>query len=267
MNAIEALMKKSTHCNTVKQYPTLGFHKEVSTLCYPFLKKFNYCILNFIRLYNNGKIFYLCDNHDWLSYYLVNKYPSVGAFEQNSVFRHNKYVLWDALNDKDPIVIYSRKLFNIRYGITLVRPFKDGHDFFNFGTSDNSLSVLNNIINQLDKLDQFAEEFYDKASCLITAAEKSSIHLNTFESTLVPHNKLKKIYLGPLYNYHHLTEKELAYLKNLVDGMTMPEIANLWEVSPRTIEKHIEHVKRKLGCQTQCELGYLVAKLGIITNL
>lgn len=79
-----------------------------------------------------------------------------------------------------------------------------------------------------------------------------------------PHTSAEKIYLGPNYNYNHLTKKEISYLKSLIEGMTIPEIAQISHISPRTIEKHLENIKQKLGCTTQCELGYLIAKTGII---
>lgn len=247
----------------LKKYPALQFHKEVAAFSYSFLEKFNYCIFNFIRLYSNGNAFYLCDNYEWLNYYLSHGYPAIGAFEQNTSLRSNEFVLWSALDDKDPIVVYSRELFNIKYGITLIRKFKEGFDFFNFGTANNSLSAFNIITSQLNDLNKFIDTFYDRSKSLILTMEKTPLNLKELKCEPLS-SDVKKIYLGPMYNYSHLTEKEVSYLKNLTDGMTIPEIANLWNISPRTIEKHLENIKHKLGCRTQCELGYMVAKLGIL---
>ncbi len=248
----------------LKKYPGLQLHKEIAALCYPLFKQFNYCIFNFIRLYNNGDAFYLCDNYEWLNYYLNYGYPAIGAFEQNTALRKNEFVLWDALNDKDPIVIYSRELFNIKYGVTLIRQFSGGFDFFNFGKDIYSFSVLNVIMSQITVLNNFIDTFYEKSKSLISTMEKALLNITELQYKILPVDVVKKIYLGPQYDYSYLTEKEVFYLKNLTEGMTVPEVANLCHVSPRTIEKHLENIKRKLDCRTQYELGYMTAKLGIV---
>jgi hypothetical protein len=72
--------------NNLKKHPSLLLHKDIAEICQPFFQKNNFYILNFIRRYDDGRVFYLCDNNAWLQRYLLNGYPSIGAFEQTPEF-------------------------------------------------------------------------------------------------------------------------------------------------------------------------------------
>lgn len=247
----------------LKNHPLLDFHDDISGICAPLLQQLNFSIVNFIRLYHNQDVFYLCDNRDWLQHYLKSGYPAIGAFENNKIFREQKFVLWDSLDNKDPIVIYSREQFNIKYGITFIKPFNGGYDFFNLGVSTNSPAVLEKLSTQIEPIEKFISIFYEKAKKIIAFAKKNCLQLQQFgyvpAHVVVP----ERFYLGPTYNYQYLTYKEIIYLKGLLTGMTVPEIAKMNHISPRTIEKHIENIKQKVNCRTQYELGYTIAKLDI----
>lgn len=249
--------------NNFKKHPSILLHSDIAEICRAFFEQSDYCIMNFIRRYNDGTVVYLCDNRDWLEHYLNNNYPSLGAFEQNTVPIQHDYVLWNALSNTDPVVIDSRTLFNIRYGITLVCKFEDGCDYFNFGTSETESAIVGKIYNQLEQLQYFTKFFYEKTKRLLHIANQNRFDLEQFKNTENIITQNNRLYLGPTYEYAYLTEKEITCLKHLIAGKTIPDIATLLQVSPRTIEKHVENIKNKLHCNTQFELGYLAAKLGI----
>jgi DNA-binding CsgD family transcriptional regulator len=48
-----------------------------------------------------------------------------------------------------------------------------------------------------------------------------------------------------------LTKREYEVLVLVADGKTNPQIADLLSVSPRTVQKHLEHVYDKLGVRTR----------------
>ncbi|MCH9769576.1 MAG: helix-turn-helix transcriptional regulator, partial [Gammaproteobacteria bacterium] len=70
-----------------------------------------------------------------------------------------------------------------------------------------------------------------------------------------------RLYLGPEYAYQYLTRRELSVLKQLITGKTFSKISSILNISSRTVEKHAENIKLKLQCDSQCQLGYLAAKL------
>ncbi len=242
--------------------PTFAHHKDIADICAPLFLNSIYYILNFIRLYDSGNALYLSDNLHWIKYYLTHGYPAIGAFEQNTKFRQQDFVVWDALNESDPIVIYSRELFNIKFGVTLIRRFEGGVDFFNFGTTQNDISVLGKLTHQRQVLDQFIDEFYVKARKILNQSQNKLFYLPDFEIKRV-FDPQDKLYLGPQFDYQYLTQKELQCAKDLIKGMTIPQIAALRNLSARTMEKHVENMKSKLNCRSQLELGYKLALLGI----
>jgi DNA-binding CsgD family transcriptional regulator len=155
-------------------------------------------------------------------------------------------------------------MFNIKYGVTLVRKFPGGCDYFNFGTTQDEHSVMEKMNTQLEELQRFSKIFYDKTQRILTTNQKHALSLETFKcNSTTPVIENKRLYLGPTYDYAHLTAKELTCLQNLIVGKTIPELAAELQTSARTIEKHIQNIKEKLHCKTQCELGYLAATLGI----
>jgi DNA-binding CsgD family transcriptional regulator len=250
--------------NNLKKHPSLLLHKDIAEICRPFFQRSDFCYLNVIRLYDDGRVLYLCDNRDWLQHYLINGFPSIGAFEQNPTLAQNEYVLWSSLGEQDPILIYTREIFSVPHGITLILPFPGGCDYFSFGTFKSDRAILGDICTQIDELKQFSKIFYDKTKRILHTHQKHALDLSIFaEQPTIIQPETKRLYLGAAYDYQHLTAKELECLNKLISGQTVPEIATALRVSVRTIEKHTENIKQKLRCKTQCELGYLAAKLGI----
>lgn len=61
----------------------------------------------------------------------------------------------------------------------------------------------------------------------------------------------KRYYLDPPNSDIYLTKKQFLYVKEYLRGKSSKQIANKFFVSPRTVEKQLELVKQKLGCNTE----------------
>ena len=48
-----------------------------------------------------------------------------------------------------------------------------------------------------------------------------------------------------------LTEREAEVLGWVAEGKTNPEIGFILSISPRTVQKHLEHIFAKLGVETR----------------
>lgn len=246
---------------SLKKHPSILLHQDVAAISNQFLREFKYNIINLIRVFNDGSVFYLCDNPDWLQHYLTSHYPLIGAFEQTGHNIQKESVLWEVLSETDPILIDSRNMFNIHYGITIIRRHSSYCDYFNFGTAFKEPSELQNILSQRESMEKFIDLFYIKAQKLILKNEKNRLYFNHFPNHIKQKDKVSRLYLGPEYNYAYMTQKEVECLQKLSQGLTVPEIAGAIQSSARTVEKHIENIKKKLGCRTQFELGYITSKL------
>ncbi len=219
--------------------------------------------MNMIRVDGEGHATYLCDNYHWLKNYLNKQHPHIGACENNTLLRAGDYFSWSAFSKDDPVVIDSRRYFNLQHGITLVSKHDQGTDFFNYGVTNNDPSERDRLITLLPELLKFQAMFYEKGAKLFTIANQHPYHLKSIVVDELEQTTLKRFHLGPVFGYQYLTDKELQCLQWLVRGKTIPEIAIILAMSERTTEKHIENVKHKFKCHTQCEIGYIVGKIGV----
>ncbi|MCD5996063.1 response regulator [Pseudomonas sp. CDFA 602] len=56
---------------------------------------------------------------------------------------------------------------------------------------------------------------------------------------------------GKLSSRFHLTEREIEVLRWVSCGKTNKDIADILQMSPRTVNKHLEHIYIKLGVETR----------------
>jgi DNA-binding CsgD family transcriptional regulator len=73
---------------------------------------------------------------------------------------------------------------------------------------------------------------------------------------------LAKMKIKALVHKFKLTPKELICINHLLLGKTATEMGIALEVSPRTIETHLSHIKDKLYCTSKSQLIAQLIKLG-----
>ena len=66
-------------------------------------------------------------------------------------------------------------------------------------------------------------------------------------------------------DHYQLTPRELDVLTWVAKGKTNRDIAEILGMSPRTVNKHLEHIYVKLGVETRSAAAALVAgKIGVL---
>ncbi len=63
-----------------------------------------------------------------------------------------------------------------------------------------------------------------------------------------------------------LTRRELDVLSLLVEGLSQPEIAETLFISPKTVDKHIEHILAKLGVHSRAQAVARAVRDGLIES-
>lgn len=181
----------------------LNLTQSIKDICEPYFKALGLDHFNYIHRDNNGKVTYLCNNHKWLQHYLKKPYPKMGAFEQNANFSHYNYILWNGLDRHDPILIDSKEMLDVEYGITLIKHEEDGCGFYNLGTKSSDSSIINKYVNNLDQYENFILEFQEKATTILNTAKRAK--LCSIPESHISNNKKTGYQIGNL----HLTEREL----------------------------------------------------------
>lgn len=62
----------------------------------------------------------------------------------------------------------------------------------------------------------------------------------------------------------YLSKKEIECINWMIKGKSSGEMATILNLSKRTIETHVNNIKRKLNCYKQFQLGYLIGKYGYL---
>lgn len=226
-------------------------------MCEPYFKKLGLDHFNYIHRDTQGRVTYLCSNHNWLTHYLKKCYPKIGAFEQNIELSQYNWVLWNGLDADDRIITDSKEITGVKYGIAIVNKEEDGFGFYNIGTVSSNPGIVNKYINEISQYENFITEFQEKCNGLIRTAKKFKLDLKPGLRT----NLTNK----PGYHFGNLyfTQREFQCINYLVRGKTAGEIAIILNISKRTVETHIQNIKRKMNCFNQFRLGYLLGELGI----
>jgi DNA-binding NarL/FixJ family response regulator len=63
-----------------------------------------------------------------------------------------------------------------------------------------------------------------------------------------------------------LTDRERDVLTCLARAMSNSDIADLLSISPRTVDKHVQHILQKLGVNSRLAAGILASRMGDLTN-
>lgn len=235
----------------------INLSRDVKGLCEPYFKQLGLDHLNYIHRDNHGRLTYLCSNPKWLGHYIKKSYPKIGAFEKNVELSQYNYILWTGLDRNDPILIDSKEMLGVEYGITIIKQETDGYGFYNLGAKSADSAIINKYVNSIDQYENFILDFQEKAGPILRAAKNLKFSINSGLTI----ERCKK--LGYQFGDLYLTEREFECVNYLIRGKTAEEIAIILDISKRTVETHIQNIKRKMNCFNQFRLGYLLGRLGI----
>lgn len=233
-----------------------------------FYDQYPFTIVNFIRIYKNKEVFYLCDNNNWIKDYLLSGLYIQGYFENLTFPQQPELSSWTQFDENDPVVNYSRNLHNVYSGVTYAIPHEEAYcDYFNFGTYLEHHAVATLFRNIEDPIKKFCQNFYRLLKPEISRSERSKISIIQPDLTLVktePHkNKKPRIFLGSRFENNNITAREIEVIKFIVRGYSAKKISAVLHIEERTAINHITSIKKKLGVKSLCELGYQVSQLGL----
>ncbi len=249
----------------------------IKQICQP-LARINISFFLFVRDYKNGQRIWVTTHGDWTERFYIESLYKHSAFECPATIYTPGHYLWSTLPGQN--VFAMAREFNIDHGITMVTAYPEYYEFFHFGTTPDNPQILNFYINHRNVLEKFMAYFKDTASDLIKKLEKVPILVpyptrHEKKQILVPNSEInvcdflteierERHYLKNDNEDVYLTKREAECLKLCLNGKTLERIADTLGISDRTVEAHIDHVKEKLDCYKQFQLGYKLAKSGFV---
>lgn len=254
---------------------------SIRNICTP-LHHFGVTGFFYIRLYDDGSFIDLSVDLNWAEFYFKKLFSCTYQINEisDSIYLSNEISLW-TLNENNKIWQEGREIFGHGNGLTLRFPSNNGFTeiFFYYSTAEN-YKINEFYLNNLNIFKSFVLYFKEKAKKIIKKAEKDKFTIPTIYNDifLADKNKLlcveknainkfysafdiKKFYINEC---QYFTYKEAECLTWYAKGKTTAEIGLTLNISKKTVERHLENLKKKSNCNNKVALTKLAVKLGII---
>jgi len=237
---------------------------HVYSICKYLDNLFNIKDFRYIKIFKDNTCLFLTTESEWTRIFYRDFYQ-YGTHHKTINSLTSGFVLWSSHPDQS--VFNARREFSgSDHGITLIEKNTDSCEIFGFSSTKENPQVINFYINNLDLLRRHTLYFKYQAKDLIKLAEKDRLILpKVLEKPKVDlisdrTNVNKLIKETPLANYYQsegimqLKNKQKECLYLITQGKTAKQVAKIMNLSPRTIEDHINIIKNKLNCQYKSEL-------------
>ncbi len=211
-----------------------------------------------IRLFNQPK---------WCAFFYEQELYKQSVFESKPSQYVKNRILWNSIPQHSAVLSKARQ-FNIDHGITFVEPVSDGCEFFFIGAPADKPEVMRRYVTRIDLLGKFIIYFRERATPLIEQAKQNKIYIpNKFEAAPLTLIETQCIFdtqgfLSALQpQMQALSPRERACADLLLQGYTIKMIAKELDLSPRTVETYLEHVKQKTNTHSKAQLLQALRKL------
>lgn len=229
----------------------------------------NNCVqfLSYAKIYDDGNEVSLTRNKNWLRHFLKNYWKPQKNIPRLKIGVN--YWKQNTSTEISEIAQDARDNFDIDARIEFVYRDNPNKCYYIYSFSSNRKNAdraykfygMHTI-----KLIKFIAYFNREAAHLIAEANKPENHIiipnyippNLPEKTRDFITEMKTI--GAAYK---LGDRETEALLLYAAGYTAKQIGKMFHRSPKTIEKHIEHIKNKTGCKDRKDLHAYVQDIGL----
>ncbi|HEV2613937.1 MAG TPA: helix-turn-helix transcriptional regulator [Gammaproteobacteria bacterium] len=214
-------------------------------------------------VYRDGRFNFLASNAEWVKYIAVEEaLPPCGYTIFDTVKNSIKFPRFDSGVDvgwPDRVMRVAHESFGFNNLMLIYRKYDDQLQIFGFDLCDKK--SVEKFLNHFDVFEKFIFYYKDKAQALIKTVSQqplqtSETYLNSYDSNPC----LQKN--GALPSQYFLRHKEKEYsvspreydcLALMAHGNKIKALARLFKLSSRTIETHLDNLKRKLCVHTLSE--------------
>lgn len=241
---------------------------RLKEICNPLFKT-SIKIFAYFRFFNNGRYIYLCNNLNWIQFCLQNVHNNEGT----SLGREIGHVpedgyhcfLWPTV--KTDYLMSALYDFNIWNGLSIFKQRKDSIELWGFAADRQTENMQDFYIENIELLKDFTAFFNMNASDIILPvtnnlavyrAFKSQSYIEEYDqqkiNDFIKATPIKKQPIITPTGEIFLSKKELECLNLLASGKNAKQIATSLGAATRTIEKHLEHVRHKIGSNDKASI-------------
>lgn len=265
----------------LSQHPCLKHNDVLSNLCKP-LQNLGITFFGYTAVDSDNKAYCLGSKPDYAIEYLRRNHVKndVHALGEKQKSQY-EYDFWDFLNlDLQREELYRMAAaFDQGHTLTLSRHEKTITHCYHFSGHMQDQGINQRYLEKMDSIHAFVDYFN---SCLTNIKEINAIYeypINVNSDDLLRDKKLSLINSDPrLVNLseqahatlqftnssqYYLNESERDCLQWLHLGKSAAMIAEIMNVSRKTIERHFASIKKKYNCYTLYQMGEKIATTGL----
>ncbi len=256
---------------------------EVAKIITPLSNTFNIKHFRYLKIYQDGSRVLLSNFPDCTRFMYEEGHYQKMWFDGNfPEYLKEGCHPWDLLSrveygrEKDDFEKEINSVLGLYHGLTFVRKGDGFYENFTFDSNDPNIYHINK-----DLLMHFMLYFKANANKLIRASESEKILApitkplmlkpasadSTKITNFLNQTPINRYYLSGKYSNIYLTTKEVRCVFWLVQGKTAEETACIEGNTAKTVESHIENVKRKLNCYKQTQLISIILDTDILRTL
>ena len=252
----------------MSKHPIFTQAQTLRDICNP-LERFNINLFSHVHINNDSEMTCLHNRPGFVANYLSKNYhhADIHAANQNNF---GEFLLWDSLTCtgksnsmlKDAVDLGHKQFF------TLVEKDSNGMNFYHFATPSSSIGMNQIYLSNIDALKAFIQYFKSTTKNakelsawrdikLIIEKKHSDIELLVEDKLILVDDAKKEFYQDisyPLTVNHHLSKQHQNCLNLLAMGFSAKEIADQLNLSRRTVESYLAHIRQVYGCRNSKEL-------------
>lgn len=227
----------------------------------PLNKYFNITHFHYNVFLNDGKRLYICNRFDWLKHYFSKHFQNNSNHARIYIKDLGTYkALWTSYKNDD--IFSAIRTFNIWNGFSIFERTVEGIEAYHFATTCENTEINNFYLNNIHIFEKFINFFKNKIKEALKVKYKIAWIPSTIKTPLFKNNSNIEATISRVLNIKkyclddkiYITDRQLQILQYLSAGKTIKEIAWILEISPRTIETHLEIIKQRTNFSLKSDL-------------
>ena len=248
--------------------------QDVNLLCQSYFTNVRLGYFGYMFLKPNGEYYGLLSDDKWTKYHLYDKgYPPSGLMNYHELDDEIVFPAMDTgsqLGWSDKIIQEAQEKFGFNKLMIILKKYDDHMEGFFFDINETNAYEI--YLNQFDYFENFIHYFNDKGESLIKQCRENVItynldHLSSSvknsdsdKNAQFDHPIPKRYLIKAGEKCEYLTRREYQVLECISHLPNAKVAAQSLKISPRTIETHLNNIKRKIGVHSQSQLSAIYFK-------
>jgi DNA-binding CsgD family transcriptional regulator len=243
-------------------HPILQLKAAVLNRCDHFLAQHGFNYFQYLRCYQDGSFSLLTNDIGLLEKGLTwsNSPVIFSSFSRDHEQMHSYWFLWDEELPDAPVALAKNKC-NLHHGLTLVRRSKHYYDMIAVALPEPKNNIGAFYLNKQKAIESFINTFDKTNQDLILYINQHSVALPdtkrdiNYQKICLPNGR---IHVQGKNGLTYLTTQELACIRLYLQGASIKQIAQVLQISPRTVETYFIRIKLRSGITRKSDFQELL---------